>query len=413
MYFSGLVVNKRGLIMTSNNSNTLVEVLPVKFNSKIKLSWFECFKYDLKNRFQISHRILHTTELHPASVLIIGSGQRVRQNFLPALHCLDRPLKIIGIYSRNYQHAYKLASQWGVSALAALDSNLLDSIDIIVVSITPQSVPGILKKISELTQTENKILIIDTPVFAGLRNIMSSYLLHQYANVIVTEDYMNFPQFKIIRDFLQEGRLGKVKKIEINHIGYKYHGLALARSLLGFPLVKSVKYQSSSLHYDLEGGEKIIVTEPYQKLDGYLRVTGEEGTLLYSSHNKHDYFVAGIDATYILTEHYKDNDFFSFLLIKRNLREFISAELFKRISSLKQYQQNDFNTFKTMGLVDVIDSAFSCNVNSQYGFVNGLYDNYISNLAYKRLFRLPVLKCFYNLIRFFSGIKHQSYKEIS
>ncbi len=343
--------------MTLNNSNTLVQCLPIKPNSKIKLSWFDCFKYYLKNRVQVSHRILHSTDQCPAKVLIIGSGQRIKHNFLPALHCLDRPLQITGIYSRNYQHAYAVACQWGLKALRDLDSGSLEEVDIIVVSITPQNAPDILRKISALTKTENKILIIDTPVFAGLKNIVSSYLFHQYANVIVTEDYMNFPQFKIIRDFLQEGRLGKVKKIEINHIDYKYHGLALAQSLLGFLQVKSVKYQSSSLHYDLAGGEKIIVTEPYQKLEGYLMVSGEKGSLLYAAHNRFNHLVPGVDATYVLTEHYKDNQFCSFLLTAENSSESFSAELFKRICSLKQYQQDDF---KTMGLVEVIDSAFTC-----------------------------------------------------
>jgi len=391
--------------MQTKPNNRLAQCLPITFNSKIKLSWLSRLKFNLKARMQENGRILFRDLKDPAKVFLVGSGNRIHQNFLPALHRINQPIEITGIYSRTFQHARELADGWGIDAQQKLESPALENADIIIISITAQSVPEVLKRIQNFTDTSNKILIVDTPVFAGLKTVFSSYILRRFANVIVTEDYMNFPQFKHIRDIIEKGGLGQIKTIQLNHIGYRYHGLALARSLLGFPLIKSVSYQGDEIHYDTGTGCEIIVNEPYQKLNGYLYVKGEKGTLLYCPKKYLDSMLLASEGAvdYLLTEQYENDVFTGFKLMTPTGSNHFSADLFNRIQSLVFFAKDDFNTFKTMGLIEVISSAFSYNINSRYGFVNGLYDNYVSNLAYgRRTFGLPVLKIPYYAVKVLS-----------
>jgi len=388
-------------MLTKTNKHK--ECLAINFNSQLDLSALSRFKFNLKSRLQESARILYSENKHPAKVFIIGSGNRVRKNFLPALCCLKHPIVVSGIYSRTFKHAKEVAEQWDMEAYELLDNKALEEADIIIVSITALSVPEVLKNIQKMTDTSNKVLIVDTPVFAGLKTVLNSYLLRQFANVIVTEDYMNFPQFKYVRDVIEKGGLGRVKKIHISHLGYRYHGLALARSFINFPLIHSVKHPHSGFLYQTDNDCEILVQEPYRSLNGYLHIIGEKGDLLFCPKSCSDSLdvITKTKADYLLTE--QEGSSSGFKLVSPEGTQYFPLKLFQKIQSLPLYAEDNFNTFKTIGLVEVINSAFSYNINSRYGFINGLYDNYVTNLSYaRRTFGLSVLKIPYYAVKVLS-----------
>ena len=95
---------------------------------------------------------------------------------------------------------------------------------------TTKNVPGVLRKLKRAA--ENLILVIDTPLLAGFQHLGHLRSLKRFRNVIVTEDYMNFPQFKLIRQIIDEAEVGDINRIILEHTGYRYHGLAPIRSLL-------------------------------------------------------------------------------------------------------------------------------------------------------------------------------------
>ncbi len=45
-------------------------------------------------------------------VIVIGSGRRVRNNFLPALDCLRDQAEIVGVWSPWREHAVDAAAPW-------------------------------------------------------------------------------------------------------------------------------------------------------------------------------------------------------------------------------------------------------------------------------------------------------------
>lgn len=395
--------------MLRNNIDNSQACLPIKFNADIQVAYLSRLKFNLKNKVRENARILHCDTNAPSHVFLVGSGNRMKQNFIPAFKCLDYPVVISGIYSRTSQHATEVGEVWGIESQAELECPALANADVIVISITTRYVSDILKKIHRFTDTKNKVLIIDTPVFEGLKHIQSAYLLRKYQNTIVTEDYMNFPQFAIIRDIIKQGKLGNIKKIEMHNIGYRYHGLATARAFLEFSLVRSACYQGKTLHYQVNNDCEIVVVEPYQKLDGFLYIKGDKGTLLYcpQEFKNAKEIILQRPADYSLTEQYLENSFVGFDLVGPEGQKLILVPLFERVKSASFFSKEDFNTFKTMGLVEVLNSTFNYNINSQYGFINGLYDNFVSNVVHsRRTFGLPILKIFYFIVKYFSALRN-------
>ena len=258
--------------MLRNNIDNSQPCLPIKFNADIQVAYLSRLKFNLKNKVRENARILHCDTNAPSHVFLVGSGNRMKQNFIPAFKCLDYPVVISGIYSRTSQHATEVGELWGIESQAELECPALANADVIVISITTRYVSDILKKIHRFTDTKNKVLIIDTPVFEGLKHIQSAYLLRKYQNTIVTEDYMNFPQFAIVRDIIKQGKLGNIKKIEMHNIGYRYHGLATARAFLEFSLVRSACYQDKALHYQVNNDCEIVVVQMHRRRGGMLQV---------------------------------------------------------------------------------------------------------------------------------------------
>jgi Predicted dehydrogenases and related proteins len=157
------------------------------------------------------------------NVAIIGSGRRVQQNFLPALSCLRSHFNLLGIFSRTYNNARFVAKKWGCEAFETFECIPLHDISVVAISITSQSVPEILRKLE--AYPKKLTVVLDTPALASFRDLNVLRRVSQSHRVLVAEDFMNFPQFHLMRKALESGLIGKVQSINMRQSGYLIMGL--------------------------------------------------------------------------------------------------------------------------------------------------------------------------------------------
>lgn len=315
------------------------------------------------------------------SVLIIGSGRRIQTNFLPALTCLKEHFKIVGIYSRTEANRNAVAQKWGLPSVADLNQVDFSKINLVVMSITLDSNKQILRQLNPYSS--NLILVIDTPVLP-LKDLAAIRLLNRFKKVVVTEDFMNFPQFNFMREFLKENYLGKLQKIQLNQSGYRYHGLALIRSFLNFESIfysrkKNISSQDVNIDYRFKNGVNGCITEPYKRLAGTITLVGSRGILTTEDikigstlHNL---------SVYKLKEVWEKGNFQGFIIEGQDLSLSSQIPLYDILRNIPNPDDSHFNVLKTCGLIQVFKSLLETNIHSQYTMYDGLYDQVLSSLA--------------------------------
>src|SRR3990167_249828 len=126
-------------------------------------------------------------------VLIIGSGNRVKSTLLPALTSLDRKYTIIGIASRSSKIITIPGRSLRFRTVTDLDFFDFRCVDIIVLSITLENVPSVLKELSQ-KPVSNITLFLDTPVMP-VKDIFSIRLFRRFKKVLVLEDYVSMSNY--------------------------------------------------------------------------------------------------------------------------------------------------------------------------------------------------------------------------
>ncbi|WP_254848387.1 Gfo/Idh/MocA family protein [Mycobacterium sp. SP-6446] len=214
--------------------------------------------------------------------MVIGSGYRARNAFLPALTCLDSDVEVVGVCSRNFAHAREAAQQFGVEAIEDLRSLRPGDVDVVLVSVTPASILAVLRATAHIAP--GAALVMDTPAMAGLGDLRHLALYRRWRTVRVGEDFMNMPQFRLVGKVIDSGALGDVVSIRLTNMGFAYHALALLRSWLGYPLVRSARSRrwrrgAVDLVYRFPGGVIAEVIEPYTRGEGFIDVAGTRASI--------------------------------------------------------------------------------------------------------------------------------------
>jgi predicted dehydrogenase len=215
-------------------------------------------------------------------VLIIGSGYRVKNSFLPALRLLDSDVEVVGVHSRNIANARAAGEPFGVDAVADLASLRPGDVDAVMVSVTPTSNLAVLRATAHLAPGAG--LVMDTPAAVRWGDLRQLALYRRWRAVRVAEDFMNLPQFRLVGKVIDSGAIGDVVRIRLESMGYRYHALALLRSWLGFPLVRSAQCRwsrggAANIVYRFPGGATGEVIEPFTGADGPFEVIGTRGSI--------------------------------------------------------------------------------------------------------------------------------------
>lgn len=331
--------------------------------------------------------------------LVVGSGHRVRNAFLPALSCLDSEIDVVGIHSRTPANAGRVAAQWGVEAVDNLAELRPGDIDLVLVSVTVTSNIAVLKAIAHLAP--GAALVIDTPVLGRISDLGRLALYRRWSRVRVAEDFMNMPQFRLVGTAIASGALGDATKIFMSRMGYRYHALALLRSWLDFAWPRFARSRRTSEGVDIEyrfpGNKFAEVREPYEREQGFFSVIGDRG--LITGHPM-GYELADDDVAVSMHSdnviprgrltRLEDNDGIAGFRIDGFATPIdVTVPHLARLRAMDLEDDSEFNLLRVVGLCNVIRSLWEPDpVNSHYRVESAMADLTVSGVA--RLSRFPV-----------------------
>jgi hypothetical protein len=316
-------------------------------------------------------------------VLLVGAGRRVQNNYLPILRCLADEFDVRGIHSRTPERLNEVARHWNVPAVPSLSSTDLRSFDVVAISVPTGQNANVLRQL--LAHAAGLHLVIDTPIVANPREHGEiAPLLERFRSVTVTEDYMNFPPFSLLRQFAASGRIGELRALTLNNIGFMYHGLALVRSFVGFgPVLSATRHQIGAdswvVSYEFPGEFRASVVGPYRRhTSGGLTLDGTHGTVTE--------FPADLDGakkpTYLLRPTFENDLMAGYEIVGNDLRDAVDLPSIRAMRAMDFQDKSDLNLLRSCGLGDVFRSiAPERNLNNAYGPANAFYDGFVSRRA--------------------------------
>lgn len=319
-------------------------------------------------------------------VLVIGAGRRVQGNFLPVLQALRDDFDVMGIHSRTYSRLKPVADAWNVPAVASLADIDLSAVDVVALSVPTGQNAAVLRTLAP--HAAHLKLVIDTPIAWNRQELKATApLLDRFSQVVVTEDYMNFPTFELLRSAVQQGWVGRPQALVLNNTGYLYHGLALIRSFVGFePVVRTwrrnVGAMTHLVGYRFRNGFEAAVIGPYRgHSTGGLSLEGSAGVI---TEFESDFRFAqpGQRPFYRLSLEREDGRLTG-CRIEGNgrLMRLEPAEL-KAMQAMPFEDKSDLNLLRGCGLANVFRSLREPdNLNASYGVRNAFYDGFVSRLA--------------------------------
>jgi len=331
--------------------------------------------------------------------LIVGAGRRVQNNFLPALRCLERDFEVVGLHSRTAERFLPVAERWSIPPVHQLSAVDLSGIDVVAISVPTAQNAAVLRQL--VPHAGNLSIVVDTPVAWRPKQLAEIVpLLRQFKRVVVTEDYMNFPQFALLRRAVLDGLIGTLRGVTLYNVGYQYHGLALIRSFKGFPRARrtwqhKVGTFTNVVGYDFGNDYRAMVVGPYRRhTSGGITLEGSNGIL---TEFPGDAVVgeAGKTPVYTLTARRK-NDLIDGFFIDGTERKY-ETDLpdIKKMAAMDFQDKSDLNLLRGCGLIEVFNSlGEDPNINQAYGFKNALYDSFISRAAAKGLLPIDPLAWF-------------------
>ncbi|BBY57353.1 Gfo/Idh/MocA family oxidoreductase [Mycolicibacterium sarraceniae] len=312
--------------------------------------------------------------------LVVGSGHRVRNAFLPALNLLDSHVEVVGIHSRTYENARRAGERWGVEAIE--DPRVLrpGDIDVALVSVTVTNNVAVLKSIAHLAP--GAALVIDTPGMGRLDDLARLTQFRKWAQIRVGEDFMNMPQYRLVGDAIRAGALGDVSRISMSEMGYRYHALALLRSWLGLLPPSSARSQripgGVNISYRFKGGKVGEVSEPYRQGVGSFAVTGSRAVL--TGHPMGNEIRDAPGARLVRLE--GDAGLTGFAIDGLETPMTIDLSHHATLAAMGLEDDSEFNLLRIDGLSQVISSLWNADpVNSRYHLEDAVADNLVSFAA--------------------------------
>ncbi len=319
---------------------------------------------------------------------IIGSGYRIQNNFLPALSLLSDRFTVVAIYSPTRDHVDRVAQAFQIPPVYRFEDLDLAHIDVVAISIRLDQVVSVLRQLIDRGYRGD--LVIDTPVFDGFDRFRYTGLLRYFRQVAVTEDFMHFPQFELMRQACRSGLIGTIQAINLHGGGYEYHGLALLRSFLNFAHAQqgqtlAIGGGQRLYRYHFANGVIGTIIEPYSR-SGELTIVGSKGVLttgltwptekLYRLERVYDRESDSAEQTLIR---------FNILGPDGSISHSLELPQLPQVRAKALTDPSEFNGLKTIGLAHIFESLLSvekANLHYSYGYLEALYDRWLTIPTY-------------------------------
>jgi hypothetical protein len=317
-------------------------------------------------------------------VLVIGSGLRAQSALLPALWCLQDTHELIGVYGRTRKKISTMEGRFRIEVTDSLADVSVDSADIIMVAVTKERVPDVLRDLSIYT-TQKAILMLDTPVLP-LTNIFAARFFKRFKKVLVSEDTIALPPHLLARTLIENECIGKVKSIYFFHNGYKYHAVASLKMLSASKRTGTIigrKFYNGIMQKEFffPNGVRGLLYEPRDYQHSKFLIKGEKGYIA-----DYDFSGKNLQARIGYTQ---DGELYTGMTLDGTI--VADTELHK---NYLQYMTHDvldlslMNSMKIRGLMDLIAAATEQQSSLHYLPFEGVLDNLLMISADKLGFAL-------------------------
>jgi hypothetical protein len=188
----------------------------------------------------------------------------------------------LGIYAREKQSATIGDKAYDVNPLSLFDKELLSKADWVYVGIPSTAVPDTLKLLSGLP-IKNVGLLIDTPVLPWRQTLARRYFKH-FRETVVLEDIVYLPWIQSAQK-----AAGSISRIILDRSAYRYHGIALVKTLINCSKFKSARLQRKEGMTVVElktADSSISIIEPRDYAHGHMTITGSSLIVTDNSSDK-------------------------------------------------------------------------------------------------------------------------------
>ncbi|MCZ6596248.1 MAG: hypothetical protein O7B99_01265 [Planctomycetota bacterium] len=210
-------------------------------------------------------------------VLIVGSGKRVRETALPALARARELFEIHGIFARTAKTVHVDGVEHDVDALDDLTADHLAGVDLVYLAVAKDAVPDVLARLTTF-DVAGIDLLIDTPVvrFKHFRHVDR---LAAFQSAWVAEDCVELPWLETVRQAVAGDVLGRLRRVVFHRSAYAYHGVAMAKVLLGSNRVSRGRRRSGERVLRLANGTAARMVEPRDYASGWIVLEGTVGSV--------------------------------------------------------------------------------------------------------------------------------------
>lgn len=215
-------------------------------------------------------------------LLIVGAGKRVRDAALPCLARLRGEIELRAICARSTAEAVSLdGARYPVEPLASLPDSKFSGVDLIYVVVGKGNVPGVLQELRrfDLSRVD---LLIETPILL-LKHFRHVERLRAFRGASVAEDCCELPWLRLVRRLATDGPLGRIQHVTFHRSAYAYHGMAMAKCVLGDLNISSAKRtrtaEGATRQLRFQGGGTASIVEPRDYSVGHFEIRGERGLL--------------------------------------------------------------------------------------------------------------------------------------
>jgi choline dehydrogenase-like flavoprotein/predicted dehydrogenase len=204
----------------------------------------------------------------------IGGGHRVETIYAPIVEALSDKVEVCGVVTRSTEGAKRITAQTGWEAGTDLAGLVYREKPEFLIVVTP---PNMTDEMYPKAVSLGVPLLLETPFCWNERKGRSllKHIESRRLTVGVAEQFPFMPETQLMRRLIALGLIGTVDAVENNFAVYDYHGVALARTLMG-------RHRRASR---VQGNWHSIGSDGERWLSG--NVTCEDGGLLLHRYSPH------------------------------------------------------------------------------------------------------------------------------
>ncbi len=215
--------------------------------------------------------------MSPRSVVVVGSGKRVRDVALPAFLRMEQQFAVRQVWARSAKRLDVSGRGFDVAPIEKLAAQDLRGADLVYVAVAKDAVPEVLRRLTALDVSSTDLLI-DTPV-VRFKHFRHAARCRAFRSASVAEDCVELPWIQVAL-----AAVGPIYRVELERSAWAYHGVATAKALLGAKAVKSARRRPlgnglAERVLKLRGGGVARIVEPRDYALGRIVCAGQGGTL--------------------------------------------------------------------------------------------------------------------------------------